>query len=69
MDVRSTVGGNVRRIRLMRKMTQERLAELSDYPQQSISELENGKMSPTVTTLAKLAQALGVTVADLVAGA
>jgi len=50
-------------------MKQERLAELSDHSQKSISEPENGMMIPTVTTLAELAQALGVTVADLVAGA
>lgn len=67
MDVRAVVGGNVRRLRRERGLTQEQLAEASGYPQQMISELENGKGNPTLTSLADLARALGASLSELVA--
>lgn len=66
MDMRRVVGENVRKARLAKGLTQEKLAELSGLTQQYISELENGKQNPTVITLYELGQQLGATVADLV---
>lgn len=65
MDMRRIVGENVRRARLAKGLTQERLAELSGFTQQYVSELENGKQNPTVVTLYELGQQLDVTPAQL----
>lgn len=66
MDMRSLVGENVRRLRSCRGMTQERLAEVSGFSQQYISDLERGRRNPTVVSLFDLAQALEATPAELV---
>ncbi|MEQ1715193.1 MAG: helix-turn-helix transcriptional regulator [Hyphomicrobium sp.] len=65
MDMRKLVGENVRRIRLKKGLTQERLVEVSGISQQYISGLESGRRNPTVVTLHELAQALGVSPVDL----
>jgi transcriptional regulator with XRE-family HTH domain len=66
MDMRKLVGGNVRRIRQKKGLTQEQLAEISGFSQQYISGLEQGRRNPTVVTLYELASALGVSHLDLV---
>jgi len=67
MDMRRLVGRNLKRIREVKEIRQERLAELSGFGQQYISDIERGRRNPTVVTLFHLASALGVTPADLVA--
>ena len=65
MDMRKLVGRNVRAARDERGMTQERLAEVSGFSQQYISDLERGRRNPTIVSLYELAQALSVTPIDL----
>ena len=67
MDMRRLVGGNVRRVRLARGLTQEEFAERSGFSQQYISDLERGLRNPTIVSLYELAQALGVSHVELVA--
>lgn len=66
MDMRKLVGQNVRRARLLKRLTQERFAEISGFSQQYISGLEQGRRNPTVVTLYELAKALDVSHVDLV---
>lgn len=66
MNMRRLVGENVRQLRISRGMTQERLAEVSGFSQQYISDLERGRRNPTVVSLFDLAQALETTPAELV---
>lgn len=66
MDVRTSVGRNFAHIRNAKGLTQEQVAELSGISQQYLSGLELGKRNPTILTLHELAQALGVTIEDLV---
>ena len=66
MDMRRLVGGNVRRIREKKRLTQEQFAELSGFSQQYISSLEQGLRNPTIITLYELATALGASHIDLV---
>jgi transcriptional regulator with XRE-family HTH domain len=66
MDMRALVGRNVKRIREQKRLTQERLAELSGFSQQYISGLENGRRNPSIVSLYELAKALGVSHMDLV---
>ena len=61
MDMRKLVGRNALRLRREAGLTQEQLAERSGLSQQYLSDLERGKLNPTVVTLYELATALGVT--------
>ncbi|KJE35504.1 hypothetical protein UF64_09675 [Thalassospira sp. HJ] len=67
MDIRETVGANIRRIRRDSGMSQEALAHKSGIAPSFLSQIENGKRSPTVTTLAAIAGALRVRVIDFFA--
>ena len=67
MDMRQLVGRNIRRIRTKKKLTQEKLAELSGLSQQYLSGLERGNRNPTIVTILEVAQALRVSHMDLVA--
>lgn len=51
---------NIKSIRLSRKLSQERLAEMANLSTAYISELENHKKSGTFETLVNLAAALEV---------
>ena len=62
------VGLNLARIRRERGLTQERLEELSEVSQQYLSGLEAGTVNPTVVIVLRLARAMGVQSADLMAG-
>ncbi|PIB93103.1 transcriptional regulator [Caulobacter sp. FWC2] len=66
MDMRLTVGQNVRRARLALGLTQEQLAEQSGFSQQYLSDLERGRRNPTIVSLWELSQVLKVTPAILV---
>jgi transcriptional regulator with XRE-family HTH domain len=66
MDMRKLVGRNARRLRREAGLTQEQLAERSGLSQQYLSDLERGKLNPTVVTLYELATALGVSHVELV---
>ncbi len=65
MDMRRLVGGNVKRIRRKKGLTQEQLADISGFSQQYISGLEGGHRNPTVVTVYELATALGANYLDL----
>lgn len=67
-DIRKTVGARVKEMRLARGMTQEELGELASLSYKFIGEVERGIGNPTVTTLASVAEALGVEVIELVSG-
>ncbi|QDM40636.1 helix-turn-helix transcriptional regulator [Altererythrobacter sp. TH136] len=60
MDVVQLFGANVRRHRKLRGMTQEQLAHEVGMERGYISDLERGQRNPTVRTLGRLADALGV---------
>lgn len=65
MDMRKLVGRNVRAARVELGMTQERLADVSGFSQQYISDLERGLRNPTIVSLYELADALSVTPVEL----
>ena len=55
----------IRELRLAKKLTQEQLAEAVDLSVGYISALENGKKSPSLKRLEKIAGVLGVTSTSL----
>lgn len=66
--VRRMVEGEspVRVFRDLRGLTQAQLSEMSGVNRVQIADIESGRKSGSVETVRKLAQALGVTVDDLV---
>jgi transcriptional regulator with XRE-family HTH domain len=60
------VAGQVREIRRARHMSQRQLAGRMQVPRTYISKIENGKAIPTLSSLDRLADALGVDVRQLV---
>jgi transcriptional regulator with XRE-family HTH domain len=60
MDTRELLGKRVRELRKMRKLTQERLAELAGVDISYLGNIERGTENPTVATLEKLADALSI---------
>jgi transcriptional regulator with XRE-family HTH domain len=56
---------NLRRCRQQAALTQEKLAHLAGFHRNVVGLLERGEMSPTLRTVDRLAQALGVPPLDL----
>ena len=61
----SGVADALKRARKAKRWTQLELAERSGVSQQAISFIENGRNSPSESTIRLLADALGVSVTDL----
>lgn len=66
-NVRARFGSALRACRHRRRLTQEQLAERSGLSYKFIGEVERGVGNPTLETIASLAQALDVGMADLLA--
>jgi transcriptional regulator with XRE-family HTH domain len=66
MNVRARVGLNVQQARRERGLSQEELADRAGVHQTYLSGVERGRRNPTVTVLQKIAEALGLDIADLV---
>ena len=62
---RGILGANVKRLRKAQRLSQERLAELTDLDQPHISEVESGLINLTLDNVQALAVALGVEPSDL----
>ena len=66
-DNAPAVGGNLRRLRVKRGLSLERLARHSGVSRAMLSQIELGQSAPTITTLWKIARSLGVTFSALLA--
>jgi two-component system response regulator len=64
-DLKKGFGAELRRRRIERGISQERLAELSDLHRTYISAVESGKRNLTLESIQRLAGALGATVATV----
>lgn len=61
MDIRKTVGLNIRKHRMAAGISQEELAARMNVDQGYVSKLEAGQRNPTITTIEGAASALGIT--------
>ena len=61
-----TLGERIRRLREDRGLTQQRLADLADLAQSAIARIEAGNREPLITSIQRIARALGVSVNDIV---
>lgn len=62
MDIRAKVGLNVLRVRRERNLSQEELSFMSGLTRAYLSGLEAGRRNPTIVSLSKIADALGIEV-------
>ena len=60
------LGENLRKLRLKKNMSQVDLANALSVDRAYISNIENGRMNPTLSTLEKIAGALGISIKELV---
>jgi len=66
MESSKKLGKNLKMIRLKRKLSQGELSKSLNVDRAYISNIENGRMNPTLSTLEKIAQALKVSIKELV---
>jgi transcriptional regulator with XRE-family HTH domain len=69
LEVLGSVAANVRRLRLQRGLTQERLAEAAELDLSYVQRVERASVNASLAVLAALAFALGVRPAKLLAHA
>lgn len=62
----SKYGEIIRKFRREQDLSQEKLAELAEVDPKTIIQIEGGKRNPTLKTLQKLANALKVSLRDLI---
>lgn len=63
------VGKNIKRLRQQKKLSQEKLARLTDISLNTLTKIESGfTKRPSVQTIHKIARALGVSLDRLVEG-
>jgi transcriptional regulator with XRE-family HTH domain len=65
MDLVVHIGKNLKDARFRAGLTQAELAEKAGTTQTTVARIERDVVQPEVTTVRKLAQALGVTISDL----
>jgi transcriptional regulator with XRE-family HTH domain len=68
MDLLTRFATNVRRLREKKKLSQKSLADKVGISVSYVSMLERGQRSPPLETIEKMAKALGVPAASLLAG-
>ena len=60
------LGQNMKKIRLAKQMSQGDICRKLGLGRSYISNVESGKNNPTLSTITKLAQALGVKIEELI---
>ena len=65
-DIQALFGKKVRAVRKSKGISQEVLADLAGLHRTYVSSVERGERNVTITTIEKLARALGVTMSALI---
>jgi len=63
--ISTKLGKNLKKIRTAKKMSQGDISRALEVHRAYISGIENGKRNPTLATIEKLANAIGVSVNEL----
>ena len=64
----TSLGGRIKALRLERDLQQRQLAEKAGLTPSMVSQIESGRLTPSLNTLGKIAGALGVSIATLFDG-
>jgi len=67
-DVKKQLASRIKELREAAQLTQAELASLSSKSLETISNFERGKTTPSILTLARLSQVLGVSMKDFFDG-
>lgn len=59
-EILNTVSDNIRIIRLQKRLSQEKLAEMVDISTKYLNMIENRKANPTIVIVIRICQALDV---------
>jgi len=59
-----SIGKRLKDLRVKRGLSQYRLADLSKVPRNTIIRIEHGEVDPRISTLNRIAKALGVEVSE-----
>lgn len=65
MDIKILFGSAIREFRLKQKLSQEKLAELSNLHRTYISEVERGERNISIVNIEKICKALKVKMSEL----
>ncbi len=65
VEISIKLGQNLKQIRTAKKLSQGAIARMLEVHRAYISGIENGKRNPTLATIQKLAEALGVSAGEL----
>lgn len=60
LEIIKNFGQNLKNIRIEKKISQRKLADLAELDFSNLNEIENGKINPSLTTIVVLAEVLGV---------
>lgn len=60
------ISDGIKRLRSQHKLTQTALAKMADIPRATLANMESDNSNPSISVVVKVAQALGVTVDDLI---
>ena len=66
VEVYILIGARIRALRQSKGLTQQTLADECDMEKPNLSRIENGNTNPTIKSLWKISNALGVRLKDLV---
>lgn len=64
-EISKKLGQNLKKARVKKKLSQGALARLLEVDKGYISNIENGKKNPTLATIQRLAEALGISADEL----
>ena len=64
-EISKKLGVNMKKVRTKKKLSQGALARLLEVDKGYISNIESGKKNPTLATIQRLADALGVSADEL----
>lgn len=65
-NIRRIIACNLRQQRAKSRISQEKLAEMTGISQQFICSIETEKVNPSIEVMLKIADALNITVNDLI---
>lgn len=65
-DVQSIIARNVKLLREQKKLSLEKMAEVTNVSKTMIGQIERGESTPTITTLWKIANGLKVSFSELI---
>ena len=65
MNEAEKLGKNLKRIRIKKGISQGEISRILKVDKSFVSNTENGKTNPTLSTIAKIAQAVSVSVGEL----